>query len=156
MKQQTLTMAVDQNSGFEQFRMPTRRDEFLSTMNTIVPWSEMCAVIEPFYPKGVGGRPPIGLERMLHIHFVQHWFNLADRSGPAKLNSEISGNSGHEVGLRMVWREGVIDGEEIGTAHPPHAQSCVQGPSGVSRIARRQADGRAVQGVRGSSHPVRP
>jgi IS5 family transposase len=47
-------------------------------MNTIVPWSEMCVVIEPFCPKGVGGRPPIGLERMLRVHFVQHWFNLAD------------------------------------------------------------------------------
>ena len=22
--------------------------------------------------------PPIGLERMLRIHFIQHWFNLAD------------------------------------------------------------------------------
>src|SRR5450756_3201788 len=47
-------------------------------MNSIVPWGELCSVIEPFYPKGVGGRPPIGLERMLRIHFVQHWFNLAD------------------------------------------------------------------------------
>jgi IS5 family transposase len=78
MKQQSLAMAADQNSGFEQFRKPTRRDEFLATMNTIMPWAEMCAVIEPFYPKGVGGRPPIGLERMLRIHFIQHWFNLAD------------------------------------------------------------------------------
>ncbi len=78
MKQQTLAMAADQHSGFEQFRKPKRRDEFLVTMNTIVPWSDMCSVIEPFYPKGVGGRPPIGLERILRIHFVQHWFNLAD------------------------------------------------------------------------------
>jgi IS5 family transposase len=78
MKQQTLAMAADQNAGFEQFRKPTRRDEFLQTMNSIVPWGELCSVIEPFYPKGVGGRPPIGLERMLRIHFVQHWFNLAD------------------------------------------------------------------------------
>jgi IS5 family transposase len=78
MKQQTLAMAADQQSGFEQFRKPTRRDEFLSTMNAIMPWLDLCAVIEPFYPKGVGGRPPIGLERMLRIHFIQHWFNLAD------------------------------------------------------------------------------
>ena len=77
MKQQTLAMAADQNAGFEQFRKPTRRDEFLQTMNMIMPWADLCAAIEPFYPKGVGGRPPIGLERMLRIHFVQHWFNLA-------------------------------------------------------------------------------
>ena len=67
MKQKTLAMAADQNAGFEQFRKPTRRDEFLQTMNSIVPWGELCSVIEPFYPKGVGGRPPIGLERMLRI-----------------------------------------------------------------------------------------
>lgn len=71
-------MTADQNAEFEQFRKPTRRDEFLQTMNAIIPWVELCSVIEPFYPKGVGGRPPIGLERMLGIHFVEHSFNLAD------------------------------------------------------------------------------
>ena len=77
MKQQTLAMAVDQ-SGYEQYRKPTRRDEFLATMQAIVPWASLCEVIEPFYPKAGNGRPPIGLERMLRIHFIQHWFNLAD------------------------------------------------------------------------------
>ncbi len=76
MKQQTLAMAADQN--FENYRKPTRRDEFLRTMEAVVPWSALCEVIEPFYPKAGNGRPPIGLERMLRIHFIQHWFNLAD------------------------------------------------------------------------------
>jgi IS5 family transposase len=78
MKQQTLAMAADQGAGFETHRKRTRRDEFLDTMNAIVPWAQLCAVIEPHYPKRGNGRPPIGLERMLRIHFVQHWFNLAD------------------------------------------------------------------------------
>lgn len=77
MKQQTLAMAADQ-SGYEQYRKPTRRDEFLATMEAIVPWAALCEVIEPHYPKAGHGRPPIGLERMLRIHFIQHWFNLAD------------------------------------------------------------------------------
>jgi IS5 family transposase len=72
MKQQTLAMAADQGAGFETRRKRTRHDEFLDTMNTIVPWTELCAVIEPYYPKRGNGRPPIGLERMLRIHFVQH------------------------------------------------------------------------------------
>jgi transposase, IS5 family len=80
MKQQTLATAADQGAGFERFRKPTRRDEFLATMDTIVPWASLCEVIEPHYPKGVGVRPPIGLERMLRIHFIQHWFNLADEA----------------------------------------------------------------------------
>jgi len=80
MKQQTLATAADQSAGFERYRKPTRRDAFLATMDAIVPWAQLCEVIEPYYPKGVGGRPPIGLERMLRIHFVQHWFNLADEA----------------------------------------------------------------------------
>jgi IS5 family transposase len=78
MKQQTLAMAADQGSEFERYRRPTKRDVFLQTMNEIVPWAQLCEVIEPHYPKGEGGRPPIGLERMLRMYFVQHWFNLAD------------------------------------------------------------------------------
>ena len=73
-------MAADQASGFENHRKPTRRDEFLKTMDAIVPWVALCKVIEPYYPKAGNGRPPIGLQRMLRIHFIQHWFNLADLS----------------------------------------------------------------------------
>ena len=80
MKQQTLATAADQSAGFERYRKLTRRDEFLATMSTIVPWPALCDVIRPHYAKGVGGRPPIGLERMLRIHFIQHWFNLADEA----------------------------------------------------------------------------
>ena len=47
-------------------------------MQAIVPWSALCAVIKAHYPKAGNGRPPIGLERMLRILFIQHWFNLAD------------------------------------------------------------------------------
>ena len=64
---------------FEQYRKPTRRERFLTDMDKIIPWRELCDVIEPFYPKVEGaGRPPIGIERMLRIHFLQHWFNLSD------------------------------------------------------------------------------
>ncbi|MFZ5534437.1 MAG: IS5 family transposase [Pseudomonadota bacterium] len=78
MKQHTLAMAADQNSGFERHRRPTRRDVFLATMEQIVPWSALCAVTAPHYPKPGRGRPPVGLERMLRMYFVQHWFNLVD------------------------------------------------------------------------------
>jgi len=48
-------------------------------MNTVMPWQKLSALIEPAYPAGDGaGRPPVGLERMLRIHFLQHWFNLSD------------------------------------------------------------------------------
>lgn len=63
---------------FEPYRKPTRREKFLAEMDRAVPWKELCAVIEPVYPKAGNGRPPIGLERMLRIYFLQHWFNLSD------------------------------------------------------------------------------
>lgn len=47
-------------------------------MDKVVPWDQLCALIEPFYPKAGKGRPPVGLERMLRIYFLQHWFNLSD------------------------------------------------------------------------------
>jgi IS5 family transposase len=78
MKQQTLAMAADDNAQYEQYRRPTKRDTFLATMEQIVPWAALCEVIEPHYPKAGSGRPPVGLERMLRMYFVQHWFNLAD------------------------------------------------------------------------------
>jgi IS5 family transposase len=38
-------------------------------------------VIEPHYPKsGKRGRPPIGLERMLRMYFVQQWYGLEDEA----------------------------------------------------------------------------
>jgi len=43
----------------------TRREKFLSRMEEVIPWARLLAVIEPHYPKGERGRPPVGLERML-------------------------------------------------------------------------------------------
>jgi IS5 family transposase len=77
MNQQTLAMAADQNAQYEQHGKPIKCDTFLATMERIVPWAAMCAVIEPHYPKAGNGRPPVGLERMLRMYFVQLWFNLA-------------------------------------------------------------------------------
>jgi IS5 family transposase len=73
-RQRTLAMAA----GFEKHHKPTRRAEFLKQMDVIVPWGELVAEIAPFYPKGEAGRPPVGLERMLRMYFLQAWFNLSD------------------------------------------------------------------------------
>src|SRR6266481_4848001 len=56
----------------------TRREKFLGRMEAIIPWPSLLAVLEPFYPKGDRGRPPVGLERMLRIYFLQQWYGLAD------------------------------------------------------------------------------
>jgi len=73
MKQLTLAAV-----GFERYAKTTRRAVFLAEMERVVPWSALCALIEPFYPKPGNGRPPVGVERMLRMYFLQHWFNLSD------------------------------------------------------------------------------
>jgi transposase, IS5 family len=81
MRQETLA-----EEGFEKHRKKTRREQFLEEMEQIIPWTELAAVIEPFYPKPEGaGRRPIGIERMLRIHFLQHWFNLSDPAAEESL-----------------------------------------------------------------------
>src|SRR5437870_7400886 len=74
MKQRTLAMMT----GFEQYTRKTRRALFLEEMEQVVPWRELCGLVEPHYPKAGGGRPPVGVERMLRIYFLQQWFNLSD------------------------------------------------------------------------------
>ena len=57
----------------------TRREKFLGEMERVVPWARLVAVIEPVYPKsGRVGRPPIGVERMLRMYFLQQWYSLSD------------------------------------------------------------------------------
>jgi len=58
----------------------TRRDRFLAEMDVVVPWSRLVERLRPLYPKGERGRPPIGLERMLRIYFLQQWYGLADEA----------------------------------------------------------------------------
>ena len=58
----------------------TRRERFLGEMERVVPWERLVEVIKPQYPAGERGRPPIGIERMLRIYFLQQWYGLADEA----------------------------------------------------------------------------
>ena len=56
----------------------TQREQFLAEMEKVVPWQEVLSVIEPYYPKGERGRPPVGLERILRMVLAQQWYHLSD------------------------------------------------------------------------------
>ncbi|OIR03106.1 transposase DDE domain protein [mine drainage metagenome] len=85
MKQTTLS-----TGGFDRYSKTTRRAAFLAEMNRVMPWSALCALIEPVYPKAGNGRPPIGVERMLRIYFLQSWFNLSDPAVEEALYDSLS------------------------------------------------------------------
>ena len=56
----------------------TRKREFLSEMERVVPWTALVDLVTPHAPEGRRGRPPFSVETMLRIHFMQQWFTLSD------------------------------------------------------------------------------
>lgn len=101
MRQLTLS-----TGGFDRYGKTTRRAAFLAEMDRVVPWAALCALIEPVYPKAGNGRPPIGLERMLRIYFLQNWFNLSDPAVEEALYDSLSMRN--FVGIDL-GREGAPD-----------------------------------------------
>src|ERR1700709_1514650 len=78
------------SASFDKHSKQTRRAKFLAEMDQVVPWRELCALVAPFYPKAGNGRPPIGLERMLRLHFLQHWYNLSDPAAEEAVYDSLS------------------------------------------------------------------
>jgi len=117
MKQLTLAAV-----GFERYARTTRRAVFLTEMEGVVPWSALCALIEPFYPKPGNGRPPVGVERMLRLYFLQQWFNFSDPAVEEALYDSLA--------MRRF----------VGPTRPRYAGSAIcstarSGPSAVGRSA---------------------
>ena len=81
-------------------------------MDRVVPWSELCAVIEPVYPKAgaEGGRPTIPLERMLRVYFLQQWFNLSDPAVEEALydSAAMRGFAGIDLGREAAPDETTV------------------------------------------------
>jgi IS5 family transposase len=64
--------------AFENKKKKTRREKFLDEMEQVVPWGKLLPIIEKHYPKAGKGRPPLGVEKMLRIYFLQQWYSLSD------------------------------------------------------------------------------
>ena len=56
----------------------TRKQVFLAQMEQFVPWTELAALIAPYYPEDKTGRPRFYLATLLRAHYQQQWFNLSD------------------------------------------------------------------------------
>ena len=89
MKQMTFSL-----SGFDRYAKTTRREIFLQEMDNAVPWARLIELNEPHYyaapAPGQAGPRPVGLERMLRMYFLQHWFNLSDPAAEEALYDSIS------------------------------------------------------------------
>jgi len=105
MKQQSFASAA-----WETKRKKTRREMFLEEMEQVVPWGKLVKLIEPYYPKGETGRPPLGLEKMLRIHFMQLWFNQSDPGMEDLIyeSESVRRFAGIELGVEPVPDESTI------------------------------------------------
>jgi IS5 family transposase len=56
------------DSEFNNKHRKTLKEFFLSRMNELMPWAQLEAVIEPFYPNAGNRRRPYPLSTMLRIH----------------------------------------------------------------------------------------
>src|ERR1700686_5643681 len=103
MKQATLA----EQTGFERYSKKTKRAAFLEEMEQVVPWGELCSLVEPHYPKAGHGRRPVGIERMLRIYFLQQWFNLSDPAVEEALYDSplMRGFAGMDPGNKHVTEE---------------------------------------------------
>ena len=59
-------------TGFERYTKKTRRAIFLEEMEQVVPWRELCVLVEPHYPKPGNGCPPV--EEALYDSAVMRQF----------------------------------------------------------------------------------
>jgi hypothetical protein len=67
-----------------------------------------CGVIEPFYPKAGAGRPPIGLERMLRICYLHHWFNRSDPAVEDALYGSSAMRSFARIAFSLMYSQGRV------------------------------------------------
>jgi IS5 family transposase len=74
MRQMTLAHQAE----FQRCTEKTRREQFLSEMNAVMPWAELLGLVVPYYSKGEMGRKPVGLDIMLRVYFLQQWFAQSD------------------------------------------------------------------------------
>ena len=62
----------------------TKKKEFLSQIERIVPWKEWLAMIQPCYYKGERGNKPYPLEIMLRLYLLQNLYDLSDEATVAE------------------------------------------------------------------------
>ena len=66
------------SATYDNKKIMTKRERFLTEMDTVIPWPRLLKLIEPCYPKKGKGRPPMPMESMLRIYFLQQWYSLSD------------------------------------------------------------------------------
>ena len=59
-------------------RRRTKKEDFLDSMDEIIPWKDWAALIEPYYYNNTRGRRAKDIETMLRMYLLQNWYHLSD------------------------------------------------------------------------------
>ena len=62
----------------------TKKKEFLSQIDRIIPWGEWVKIIKPCYYKGERGNKPYDLELMLRLYVLENLYTLSDEGTVAE------------------------------------------------------------------------
>ncbi len=63
---------------YQSKKKTTRKEKFLSEMDSILPWKLLFKPLRQHYPKAGNGHRPISPETMLRIYFMQQWYQLSN------------------------------------------------------------------------------
>ena len=69
----------------ELVQVRTKKKEFLTQIERIVPWKEWICLIQPCYYKGERGNKPYPLETMLRLYLLQNLYDLSDEATVAEV-----------------------------------------------------------------------
>ena len=78
------------DAEYSQRRRTTRREEFLTMMDQVIPWNEWIGLIEPVYYNKKRGRRPVPIETMLRMYLLQVWFHLSDEGVEDAVNDSYA------------------------------------------------------------------
>ena len=67
-----------------------KSERFLDEMTKVIPWNDICQLIQPHYQENEIGRKKTDLLLLLKIHFLQQWFNLSDPAAEEAVYDRIS------------------------------------------------------------------
>jgi hypothetical protein len=92
--------------AYSQKKKQTRRETFLTEMDQVIPQDNLCALIEPHYPKPTktrGGRVPMPLLTKLRVYCLQQFYDLSDPGAEEALyDSESMRRVAHWLRPRSV------------------------------------------------------
>lgn len=86
----------------------TKKKEFLSQIERIVPWGEWLAMIQPCYYKGERGNKPYPLEIMLRLYLLQNLYDLSDEATVAEAIDSRAFRSSAALIPAIRFRTGIL------------------------------------------------